>query len=222
MDPKKTPIYFVPGLAASTKIFQYLHFPEDQFELHYLEWLLPVSESEKIDAYSKRMAALVLDENAVLVGVSFGGIIVQEMSKYLKPKKIILISSVKCRAELPKRLKIIQKTWAYKLFPSKSIKNLEDFSAYTFGDFTKKRIKLYKEYLSVSDENYLNWAIYNVLYWKQKKPLKNILHIHGDNDHVFPIKHIKNCIPIKKGRHIMVLNKAKIISNIISESLNNC
>tara|TARA_R110001583_G_scaffold5921_4_gene31223 strand:+ start:15036 stop:15698 length:663 start_codon:yes stop_codon:yes gene_type:complete len=219
MGPKKTPIYFVPGLAASTKIFQYLRFPEEQFELHYLEWLLPLSESEKIDNYAKRMAELVVAEKPVLVGVSFGGIMVQEMSKYLNPKKIVLISSVKCRAELPKRLKLIQKTWAYKLFPSKAIKNLEDFSAYAFGDFAKKRVKLYSEYLSVSDENYLNWAIYNVLYWKQKKPLKNILHIHGENDHVFPIKRIKNCIPIKKGTHIMVLNKAKIISKIILQSI---
>lgn len=219
MEPKKTPIYFVPGLAASTKIFQNLRFPEEKFELHYLDWLLPLSDSEKIEDYAKRMAALVLDENPVLVGVSFGGIMVQEMSKFLKPKKIILISSVKCRSELPKRLKLIQKTWAYKLFPSKSIKNFEDFTAFAFGDFAKKRVKLYKEYLSVRDECYLNWAIYNVLYWKQKKPLKNILHIHGTSDHVFPIKHIKECIPIEKGTHIMVLNKAKVISKLISDSL---
>ena len=71
MEPKKTSIYFVPGLAASTKIFQYLHFPEEQFELHYLEWLLPLSDSEKIEYYAKRMAELVLDENPVLIGVSF-------------------------------------------------------------------------------------------------------------------------------------------------------
>lgn len=219
MDEKKIHIYFVPGLAASSKIFEYLKFPEDRFELHFLEWLLPISEKEKIEDYAKRMAALITEENPVLVGVSFGGIIVQEMSKHLKVKKIILISSLKNKHELPKRLKLIQKTKAYKLFPSKSIKNLEDFSSYAFGDFAKKRVKLYNEYLSVRDASYLDWAIYNVLHWKQEKSLENVIHIQGDDDHIFPIKHIKNCIPIEKGTHIMILNKAKSISKIIIDAL---
>ena len=90
MNNTKIHIYFVPGLAASSKIFEYLKFPDDTFKLHFLEWLLPLSETEKIEDYSKRMAALVTEENPVLVGVSFGGIIVQEMSKHLKVKKIIL------------------------------------------------------------------------------------------------------------------------------------
>ena len=83
----------------------------------------------------------------------------------------------------------------------------------------KKRVKLYKEYLSVRDANYLNWAIYNVLNWKQEKNLENVVHIQGDDDHIFPIKHIKNCIPIENGTHIMILNKAKSISKIIIDAL---
>ena len=106
------------------------------------------------------------------------------------------------------------------MFPTTYINSVEDFSKYAFGDFAKKRVKLYKEYLSVRNSHYLNWAIYNVLNWQQKKTLKNIIHIHGTEDHVFPIKHIKNCIPIEKGTHVMILNKAKTISKIIVQVLN--
>jgi pimeloyl-ACP methyl ester carboxylesterase len=218
MNSTKTHIYFVPGLAASSKIFEYLSLSNEKFEFHFLEWLLPLSVSESIENYAKRMADQVIHENSVLLGVSFGGIMVQEMSKYLNANKIILISSVKCRDELPKRLKVIQKTKAYKLFLSKSIKNIEDFSIYAFGDMAIKRVHIYKEYLSIRDEKYLNWAIYNVLHWQQKDPLPNILHLHGIDDSVFPIKHIKNSIPIKNGTHIMILNKAKYISKIINDS----
>ena len=219
MKSSKIHIYFIPGLAASPKIFEYLQLPETKFELHYLEWLLPLSEKETIENYAKRMADLVIEENPVIVGVSFGGIMAQEMSKHLNPKKIIIISSVKSKNELPKRFKVIQKTKAYKLVPPKAITNLEAFSVYAFGDFAKKRVNLYKEYLSVRDTNYLTWAIYNVLHWQQEKPIKNILHIHGVDDGIFPIKHIKDCIPIEKGTHIMILNKAKTISEIIINSL---
>ncbi|SFS77274.1 alpha/beta hydrolase family protein [Lutibacter maritimus] len=220
MENSKTHIYFVPGLAASSKIFEYLQFPEDKFELHFFEWLLPISENEPLEAYALRMAQLVKEKNPVLVGVSFGGIIVQEMSKHLHPKKVILISSIKSNKELPKRLKIIQKTKIYKLFPAHAIKNIEGFFKYAFGDYAKKRVKIYKEYLSVRDETYLKWAIYNVLHWNQKKPIENLIHIHGIDDEIFPIKHIKNCITINKGTHIMILQKAKKISEIIIDSLN--
>lgn len=215
----KTPIYFVPGLAASISIFDNLKLPLDKFELHYLDWLVPKSPSESISEYAKRMCARIKHEYPVLIGVSFGGIMVQEMSKIINTKKTVIISSVKSKHELPKRLKIAKATKAYKLFPTKSIVNLENFSKYAFGDFAKKRVELYRKYLSMRDETYLPWAIYNVLFWQQDKPIDNIIHIHGSNDGVFPIKHIKNCIVIDGGTHVMVLNKAKQISKLLIEQI---
>jgi esterase/lipase len=41
----------------------------------------------------------------VLVGVSFGGILVQEIAAHIKARKVI-ISSVRSNAEFPLRLKI--------------------------------------------------------------------------------------------------------------------
>ena len=88
-----------------------------------------------------------------------------------------------------------------------------------FGVVAARPAGANNEYLSVRDASYLDWAIYNVLHWKQEKSLKNVIHIQGDDDHIFPIKHIKNCIPIEKGTHIMILNKAKSISKIIIDAL---
>lgn len=219
MENKKTAIYFVSGMAASTEIFEFLQFPEEEFELHFLEWMLPLSKKETIEHYAKRMSDLVTAENPVLIGVSFGGIMVQEMSKFLHPKKIIIISSIKSRDELSKMLKLLQKLWIYKLFPSRIIEHIEIFSFLAIGKTLKTRFKLYKKYFSVRDRRYLNWAIYNVLYWKQKKPLENVLHIHGTDDAILSFKYIKDCTPIEKGTHIMVINKAKTISEIITDSL---
>ena len=219
MKPQKTHIYLMPGLAASPKIFEYLKLPLDKFEVHYLEWIIPISVNETLEAYAKRMAEFVEEENPVLVGVSFGGILVQEMSHFLNVQKLILVSTIKSSNELPNRLKIIHKTQLYKLFPSKSVSKFEEYAKYAFGDFAKKRVKLYKEYLSVRDELYLNWAIENVLKWNQKEPLNNCIHIHGTEDHIFPIKHIQNCIPVENGSHEMIIFKAKTISKIITEAI---
>lgn len=215
MANNKTHIYLVPGLAASPKIFQYLDFPEEKFEIHYLEWLIPLSQEETIEGYAKRMSESITEKNPVLIGVSFGGIMVQEISKHVHSKKVVIISSVKSRNEFPKRLKFLLKTKIYKLFPAKSFANFDNYSMYIFGVFAKKKLNMYKEYLSVRDENYLIWSIEHVLNWKQTKPIVGIIHIHGTKDHVFPIKHISNCIEIENAKHAMILNKAKKISKII-------
>lgn len=215
----KTSIYFVPGLAAGPEIFKYLKLSEEKYELHYLSWKRPLALEEDITNYAMRMSDDVKAKKPVLVGVSFGGIMVQEMSKFLDTKKIIIISSVKTSKELPKRFKMAKFTKIYKIFPTKIITNFEEYAHYFLGKSLKKKAKIYKKYLSVRSKTYLNWSIYNVLKWEQKKSLEEIIHIHGTKDTVFPIKNINKSIEIKGGTHIMILTKAKKISKIIDDVL---
>jgi surfactin synthase thioesterase subunit len=215
----KIQLYCMPGLGASIKIFEYISLPKDQFEIHLLEWKIPLSLDESIEDYTKRMCEDITHENPILMGVSFGGILVQEMAKIIDVQEIIIISSIKSHHELPNRLKVIRDTRAYKLFPSKIAENLDEYTKYFLGDFLKKKAELYKMYLSVRNAEYMKWAIYNVLHWKQENPLKNILHIHGTDDPVFPHKHLKDFIPVEGGKHEMILMKAKTISEIIRNHL---
>jgi pimeloyl-ACP methyl ester carboxylesterase len=213
----KIHIYLVPGLAASSDIFEYLEIPQDNFELHYLDWLVPLSQNESIYEYAKRMCALIKHENPVLVGVSFGGIMVQEMSKIISVKKTIIISSVKSKHELPRRLKFARVSKFYKVFPTKVITNIENYTKYAFGNTIKKRVQLYSKYLAMRDKDYLPWALHNVLNWQQENPPNDIVHIHGNKDRIFPIKHVKNCTVIEAGTHVMILNKARHISQLLVE-----
>ena len=198
----------MPGMAANPTIFEYIKLPEDRFKIHWLEWIIP-NPNESIANYAERLAQKVEHDNSVLIGVSFGGIMVQEMSKFLKLKKIFIVSSVKCSSELPKRMKIAKKTKAYKLIPTQLLSNVEALAKYAFGETVTKRVELYKKYLSVRDKRYLDWAIKQMVCWDQDIPMPNIIHIHGENDGVFPIYNIKDCIKIKGGTHIMIINKYK-------------
>jgi hypothetical protein len=216
---KKTSIYLVPGLAAGPEIFENLKFSEDKFEVHFLEWKIPLAIEEPITEYAMRMCEDVKAAKPVLIGVSFGGIMVQEMSKFLDTKKVILISSVKHHNELPKRFQMMQFTKAYKLFPAKIVANLEEYERYFFGKSLKKRVHVYKKYLSVRNQLYLNWSVKTIVEWKQKSETKNSVHIHGTKDQVFPIKNIENCIKIEGGSHVMIITKAKKLSKIIETIL---
>ncbi len=219
MTSKKKHIYFVSGTAANSKIFDLIKLPSEQYEFHFLEWMLPESKKESIEHYAARMCDKIEHPNPILLGVSFGGVMVQEMSKIIPCDKIVLISSIKNKYELPKRLRFVKRTKTYRLFPSRSIDSIENFIQFLFGKKSEKRIALYKDYLSVRDPLYLNWAIKQVLVWKQKETLANVIHIHGDSDPIFPIKHIKNCFSIKNGSHVMIVTKAKKINNILLKNL---
>jgi hypothetical protein len=215
----KTIIYFMPGLAASPKIFENLSLPEDKYEMFFLKWIKPLSIEESLANYAMRMCEEIKHTNIVLIGVSFGGIMVQEMSKFIDVKKLIIISSVKSHKEFPTNFKFAKKLSAHKLFPTKIISNFEKFKHFFIGKSLKKKAKLYEMYLSERDELYLNWSIKNTLQWKQDKPIEGIVHIHGTKDPIFPNKNIKDYIKIKGGTHAMILMKAKQISKIIETTL---
>jgi len=202
----------MPGMAASSTIFERIQLPSDTFEMHLLEWFLPESQ-ETLENYAKRMAKSVRHDNAILVGVSFGGILVQEMKSFLNPKKVIIISSVKSNIELPRRMKVAKATKAYKLIPTSLFENVEKLAKFAFGDYAKQRFKLYEKFLSVRDKNYLDWSIENIINWKRTAIDTEIIHIHGDADEVFPIKHIKNCTIVKGGTHIMILTKYRWLND---------
>lgn len=209
----------MPGLAAGPEIFKKLTLDKEKYTFHYLKWMKPLDVEEKIDNYALRLSTEITEENPVLVGVSFGGIMVQELAKFLNPRKVIIISSVKSPDELPQRFRFAKFTKIYKLFPIKVIENFEDYTKYFLGKTLKKKADLYKKYLYVRSKESLKWSIYNIIKWEQIKPIENIIHIHGSADSVFPIKNIKNAIEIKEGTHIMILTKAKKISKIIDKIL---
>lgn len=199
----------MPGLAASPTIFERIQLPNDLFEMHLLEWEIPL-EQESLQAYAKRMAQKVTHENVVLVGVSFGGILVQEMKAFLQPKKVIIISSVKANTEFPRRFKIAKTTKAYKLIPTQLFENVESLMKFSFGSsIIKQRLVLYEKFLAVRNKHYLDWSIEQIIHWERKDIDPEIIHIHGDADEVFPPKYIKEFIPVKGGTHIMILTKYK-------------
>lgn len=218
---EKIPVYFMPGLAASTSIFERIELPKDQFEMFLLEWMLPNPKESLVD-YVIRLSESIKHKNPVLIGVSFGGVIVQEMAKVIPVRKVIIISSVKSNKEFPRRLKIAKSTKVYKLLPTGLVQNVEALSKFAYGDTVKQRLKLYDRYLCVRDKCYLDWAIETIILWDRTQADPNVIHIHGDADDVFPIKYIKDTIVVKGGTHIMILNKFKWLNeNLPKIILNN-
>ncbi|GAB5564556.1 MAG: alpha/beta hydrolase [Winogradskyella sp.] len=206
MNRVLTHVYLMPGMAANPTIFEYIKLPEDKYKIHWLEWFLP-KKNESLTSYAKRMNEEIKHDNVVLLGVSFGGILAQEMRKYKDFKKIIVVSSIKSHHELPKRMKLAKYTKIYKILPTHLVKNVETLAKYAFGETMKKRIDNYRRYLYVSDKHYLDWSIKQIVCWDQEEPMDDVIYIHGDKDTVFPNSCTNGTIVVKGGTHAMIITK---------------
>ncbi len=208
MEDPLIPVYFMPGMAASSNIFEHINLPESRFEMVHLDWFSPTKGMSLAD-YAKEMIGKIGHQNPVLVGVSFGGVLVQEMARQIPTRKVIIISSVKQKKEMPRRLIFAKYTKVHKLLPTGIVNNIELLAKYAFGETVTKRLDLYERYLSIRDKAYLDWAIDQMVRWNQQEYETGIVHIHGDKDAVFPFQYINDCIPVKNGTHTMIIHRYK-------------
>ncbi len=198
----------MPGLAASPEIFEYIKLPEQNFEMHFLDWFIP-EPGMSLGEYARRLAELVTAPDPVLVGVSFGGMLVQEMIPFLNPRKVIIVSSIKSRREMPRRLLLARYTKLHRLLPTGMINNVEVLARFAFGDPVRKRLELYERYLGMRDKNYLDWSIDRIVHWEREHPEPGLIHIHGERDSVFPMAYVDDCLTVPGGTHTMIIHRHK-------------
>jgi len=206
-DQKPIPIYWMPGMAASSKIFEHIRLPENQFQNHFLDWELPEPGMD-LSAYAAKCAANI-PEGSVLIGVSLGGVLVQEMAAFCKPRQVIIISSIKSKKELPPKMWFARYTSAHRLLPTQLINRLDWVARYAFGEAVEKRLKLYERYLGLADKRHLDWGIHELVNWSREEPIPGLVHIHGTKDAVFPIQHLGEYYSVEGATHTLVIHRAK-------------
>ncbi|MDR2122053.1 MAG: alpha/beta hydrolase [Flavobacteriaceae bacterium] len=215
-------VYFIPGLGASSKCFKFITLPKG-FEKIYIDWFTPEG-SETLEEYTRKMAEAVdSSEPFILVGYSFGGVIVQEMNKFLNPEKTILIASMKNNEQIPGYFPFVKKTRLVKWFPMSFFSN-KSFLSYAFARTVyfktrsvrlKEEIRL-EEYMSQLNPAYMRWSLNTITKWKSTIECKNLYQIHGTKDPIFPYRLIQKSYnpenekylkTIEGASHLLVLEK---------------
>ena len=210
------PIYFISGLGADERVFRLLNLPG--YELHYIVWEQP-EKNETLAEYTARLLPQIKSEAPVIIAVSFGGIIAQEMARLIPIKKLVIISSLKNRNELPPLYKFASAIRLNRIIPALFFKRSTWITDIFFGVKGTSEKNLLKNILQSTDTAFLKWAIEQALHWKPDSTPFDITHIHGTNDMILPIKYIRPDYRIEGGGHLMVLNKAREVSAILREVL---
>jgi len=215
--PRK--VYFIPGFGADEKIFYNLTL--DNVLPVYVNWLDPLHH-ETYQSYAERMSASIEDEEPIIVGVSFGGMLTLEIARTRPVRQVILISSIKSSKELPFKWKLAGKLRLNKIVPLKRIQEYERFYASAnkkLGAFTPEEQNFANSYRRTIKKGYLLWALDQIINWNNEQYPTNVIHIHGDEDKIFPIKSTHPTHIIKGGTHMSIVNRADEISRILNDEL---
>ena len=190
----------------------------DGFNVIHIDWILPF-QNETFQSYAFRISENMNDENAILIGLSFGGMLSVEISKIKRFKKIFLLSSAKTKSEIPFYYKVLGKLNLLRIIPSSILKRVNSLTYLVFGAKTNAEKSLLEDIVRNTDERFLKWALHQIMNWKNEDYSKNIIHIQGDSDLILPHNFVKYDYLIKGGTHFMTLNQSKEIETIIIENL---
>lgn len=213
-------VYFISGQAADEKIFENLSLPPNT-KVRHVQWMEPLLK-ESLPHYCQRLCDQIdTSEAFVLIGVSFGGIVSVELNKLIRPKEVIIISSIATKNELPTIFKLFNLLKLQKIVPSQIYKWYSPMLNWYFGATSVREKELMKLYTKSASKNYMKWATNEILNWKNETRPSNLFHIHGTKDRIFPHQKTHADIKIENGTHLMIHNRSQEISKILSERINS-
>ncbi|GMT44267.1 MAG: hypothetical protein IEMM0006_0099 [bacterium] len=220
LSNKKTlaQIFFFTGLGADERAFSQLEVQTSLPKIH-VAWLKP-QRKETLPAYCRRLIKHYKIKNGdVLIGLSFGGLVVTEINKLIKPALSILISSVSTRKELPLLYRIAGRLNLHNLIPKSSLNKPNRLKYYFFSLKKPAQKQLFDDIITDADPDFDQWAIEKIVHWKNSKRPENLYKINGSSDRIIPVRKASSDFVIEGGSHFLTWENADAVSEIIRQLL---
>jgi pimeloyl-ACP methyl ester carboxylesterase len=212
-------IYLIPGLGADYRIYQ--HIDLRRYDVVNISWIEP-DKRDTLSTYAQKLIGhYSITPQSIVIGNSLGGMLTIEIAKKVELNKAILISSIKTAAEAPLSFKWYRYFPVYCLLPERWLPSMGFMVKRVMGKMSKRHQELFISMLKSTSPKFIKWAMGAILHWDNQTIPKNVYHITGDKDKIFPYQRIKGATIVQGGTHIMIFNKAKQINNWLKEILEN-
>lgn len=214
---EKPTCYILSGLGADERVFDQIDFGD--FSPVFIPWEA-IEPGQTFELYVKQLSRHVKSYDPILAGLSFGGIVAQEMSRLFNHCPVLIISSIQTRSQLSAFMRFSGKIGLHKLVPMKWVLKNKYINYWLFGTKTKQEKEKLDQILANSDPAFTKWAIGQISNWKRTHPIPaNMLHIHGSADRIFKIENVKPDYVIPGGTHFMTVSKHEEVSEVIQDAL---
>ena len=206
-------VYLIPGTGSDARLFDALNIEQST---EVIEYEIP-KKGETMADYARTLAQQIdTSRRFSIIGVSLGGMLAVEMSKYLPAEEVIVVSSAKTREELPTTYRFFQKVPIYHLIGGRTYKFFTRLFQPFYEPLSENDEIVWQAILEGKDPLFMRRAVPIIIEWENKSyDNERITHIHGTKDRTIPVKNVQNAILIEDATHMMMMDRAEEVSNLI-------
>lgn len=205
------PIYVFPGIIRDYHVF--LPLVRSLPNATLMEWVDP-EPGETLQTYAQRMAESIPSSECLLVGVSFGGVVAQEVARIIRPQQCFLVSSIRHPRELPRVGRLLRhvtgRTTPLILQAAGHVGSL-------IPRFIWRSGTLRLRYFTGPHGDWFRWATSEVINWKPASDdlQTTLIQIHGQQDRTFPIKYLEPDVVIEEAGHALAISHPREVADLI-------
>lgn len=209
-------VYLFHGQGSDYRIFDSLQLPVNFQKIH-IKYHSPGNYPDLMEYARDLLSQIDTSTTYYFLGVSLGGMIASSLATFCNPKKVIVVSSAKNSGEIPIRYRFMRFIPVYKAVPAWVFKYASFLVQPLFEPDRKRNKSTFKMMLKNKNAQFLKQATHMIVHWNLENQNKNVLSIHGTNDHTLPYKSGERDFKIENGSHMMMLTSASKINPIIAE-----
>lgn len=204
-------VYFFPGQGSDECIFEKIKL-DSTYKKVYLSYPVP-ERKEDMRSYALRIAQEVDTTSPYsFIGVSLGGMLISELMSVYRPEKAIVISSAKCRSELPALYRFQKYIPLNRIVPAVTVKCCALILQPIVEPDSKRNKQeryMFRSMLGNKNPRYLKRTANLIINWDRETPAPGLIHIHGTKDHTLPLRNIHADHQLEKGSHMMVFTRGE-------------
>lgn len=190
---------------------------------------LEAHRNETLAHYGERMADMVrerypLTSPLVLGGVSFGGMVAQEMALHLKPSRLVLIATCRSRLGVPAHWRMGARLITFT--PRRLLKSFTVLAPFGLkimgGDIPGEHLAMLTDMFDQVDPALVQWSCRAILHWNGVDPQAlhcPVVQIHGDADPLIPLRKVNSDIVIPGGKHLINVVHADAVNDVLQAQL---
>lgn len=189
-------VHLLPGLGATSALYAGYELPCQTRASDYLP--PPHAQCSFADYARFMIRELGIQPGDSLIGVSLGGMMACEISKWMPISKITLVSSCRQRQQLNPLLSHL--SFLGPRLPWALLQRLS-YPMPGLNESQKLAVTMFRE----ADPAFVYWGCSHAAHWEGLDHHPDILSIHGDRDLVFPLRRqtVQQVIP--GGGHLMIV-----------------
>jgi len=209
-------IYLLPGLGTDHRLFARLDL--DGLPVHVLEWPL-YGRGCTLPGLAREMATGIdAGRPHILVGVSMGGMVAQEIAALTRPERVVLVSSWTGPHEWPRRVRLAARLQLHHLITDLSMRATWPLKRRLLGGKDDAVDRLLYDMAVAQTARRIRIGTGALLRWKGSPWQGPLVRIHGDADRIiplrFPVDHL-----VRGAGHVMMLTHGSEVGLLLRRVL---